>query len=174
MSGAEREGFGTVREHRTHIIYPDQEGPRGRNPISFTKIWGGGGNRDGFGMVSGRFGDIEPISFTPIWRAPAGETPYHLPQSWRKSLHSGPPKRRKSHVLSRIFATFGLKKHKTHITGPDLEGPPAQIPYCCIADLVGTSVGPECDDAACRSDPTFTRASPGLAVAEQLPQINEY
>ena len=23
----------------------------------------------------------------------------------------------------------------------------------------------ECDDAACRSDPTFTRASPGLAVA---------
>ena len=26
-------------------------------------------------------------------------------------------------------------------------------------------------DAACRSDPTFTRASPGLAVAEQLPQI---
>ena len=27
------------------------------------------------------------------------------------------------------------------------------------------------DDAACRSDPTFTRASPGLAVAEQLPQI---
>ena len=28
------------------------------------------------------------------------------------------------------------------------------------------------DDAACRSDPTFTRASPGLAVAEQLPQIS--
>ena len=26
-------------------------------------------------------------------------------------------------------------------------------------------------DAACRSDPTFTRASPGLAVVEQLPQI---
>ena len=26
------------------------------------------------------------------------------------------------------------------------------------------------DVAACRSDPTFTRASPGLAVAEQLPQ----
>ena len=126
MSGAEREGFGTVREHRTHIIYPDQEGPHGRNPISFTKIWGGGGNRDGFGMLSGRFGDIEPISFTPIRRDPAGETPYHLPRSWQKSLHSGPPKRRKSHVLSRIFATFGLKKHRTHIIYPDQGGPPAQ------------------------------------------------
>ena len=89
MSGAEREGFGTVREHRTHIIYPDQEGPHGRNPISFTKIWGGGGNRDGFGMLSGRFGDIEPISFTPIRRDPAGETPYHLPDLCTRAVSEG-------------------------------------------------------------------------------------
>ena len=54
---------------------------------------------------------------------------------------------------------------------PILEGPPAQISYCCIADLDGSEFGPERRDAACRSDPTFTRASPGLAVAEQLPQI---
>ena len=57
------------------------------------------------------------------------------------------------------------------ITGPDLEGPRGQISYCCIADLVDTSFGELGDVAACRSDPTFTRASPGLAVAEQLPQI---
>ena len=88
--------------------------------------------------------------------------PYNRARSWQKSLHSGPPKRRKSHVLSRIFATFGLKKHRTHIIGSDLEGPRGQIPYCCIADLAYRSVGRECDDAACRSDPTFTRASPGL------------
>ena len=57
------------------------------------------------------------------------------------------------------------------ITGPDLEGPRGQISYCCIADLDGCGIRRSGDDAACRSDPTFTRASPGLAVAEQLPQI---
>ena len=55
---------------------------------------------------------------------------------------------------------------------PILEGPRGQISYCCIADLGGSDIRPVRDDAACRSDPTFTRASPGLAVAEQLPQIN--
>ena len=127
--------------------------------------------RERNGKVSGRFGNIEPISFTPIRRDPAGETPYHLPRSWQKSLHSGPPKRRKSHVLSRIFATFGLKKHRTHIIYPDQGGPPAQnfISFTPISSAAEFSeLG---DDAACRSDPTFTRASPGLAVAEQLPQI---
>ena len=54
---------------------------------------------------------------------------------------------------------------------PILEGPPAQISYCCIADLGDSGIRRPGDDAACRSDPTFTRASPGLAVAEQLPQI---
>ena len=48
------------------------------------------------------------------------------------------------------------------ITGPILEGPPAQIPYCCIADLGDTRIGATGDDAASRSDPTFTRASQGL------------
>ena len=52
-----------------------------------------------------------------------------------------------------------------------MEGPRGQIPYCCIADLVESGTRRPGDDAACRSDPTFTRASPGLAVAEQLPQI---
>ena len=33
-----------------------------------------------------------------------------------------------------------------------------------MADLAYSEIRPECDDAACRSDPTFTRASPGLAV----------
>ena len=40
-----------------------------------------------------------------------------------------------------------------------------------MADLVGSDTRRSGRDAACRSDPTFTRASPGLAVAEQLPQI---
>ena len=97
--------------------------------------------------------NIEPISFTPIRRDPAGETPYHLPRSWQKSLHSGPPKRRKSHVLSRIFATFGLKKHRTHIIGSDLEGPRGQIPYCCIADLDGSTFGPSATTRP--ADPTL-------------------
>ena len=48
------------------------------------------------------------------------------------------------------------------ITGPILEGPPAQIPYLSYPALGDTDVGPVGDDAACRSDPTFTRASPGL------------
>ena len=48
---------------------------------------------------------------------------------------------------------------------PILEGPPAQISYCCIADLVDSRFARLGDVAACRSDPTFTRASPGLAVA---------
>ena len=54
---------------------------------------------------------------------------------------------------------------------PILEGPRGQISYCCIADLAYSGVRRPGRDAACRSDPTFTRASPGLAVAEQLPQI---
>ena len=54
---------------------------------------------------------------------------------------------------------------------PILEGPRGKISYCCIADLGGSGVRRLRDVAACRSDPTFTRASPGLAVAEQLPQI---
>ena len=60
------------------------------------------------------------------------------------------------------------------ITGPILEGSRGQISYLSYPDLATTSVGELGDDAACRSDPTFTRASPGLAVAEQLPQINHY
>ena len=54
---------------------------------------------------------------------------------------------------------------------PILEGPRAQNPYHQASDLLRSGVQPVRDDAACRSDPTFTRASPGLAVAEQLPQI---
>ena len=53
---------------------------------------------------------------------------------------------------------------------PILEGPRAQNPYHQASDLLRSGVRPVRDDAACRSDPTFTRASPGLAVAEQLPQ----
>ena len=60
------------------------------------------------------------------------------------------------------------------IEAPILEGPRGQISYCCIADLTDSGTRRECDDAACRSDPTFTRASPGLAVAEQLPQTSNY
>ena len=48
---------------------------------------------------------------------------------------------------------------------PILEGPRGQNPYHQASDLVEGEIRPECDDAACRSDPTFTRASPGLAVA---------
>ena len=57
------------------------------------------------------------------------------------------------------------------IAGPILEGPRGQNPYHQASDLVESGVRRPGDDAACRSDPTFTRASPGLAVAEQLPQI---
>ena len=60
------------------------------------------------------------------------------------------------------------------ITGPILEGSRGQIPYLSYPDLDGHEVGRRWRDAACRSDPTFTRASPGLAVAEQLPQINNH
>ena len=88
------------------------------------------------------------------------------------ALGSGPPKRRKSHARSCIFAIFGLKKHKIHTIGPDLEGPRGQTPYLSYPDLDLSEKRPVRDAAACRSDPTFTRASPGLAVAEQLPQIN--
>ena len=52
-----------------------------------------------------------------------------------------------------------------------LEGPHGQNPYCCIADLGDTVTRPRWREKTFRSDPTFTRASPGLAVAEQLPQI---
>ena len=55
--------------------------------------------------------------------------------------------------------------------GPILLGPRGQRGPREIADLVQARVGDAGDVAACRSDPTFTRASPGLAVAEQLPQI---
>ena len=48
---------------------------------------------------------------------------------------------------------------------PILEGPRGQISYCCIADLDRSEIRRPGRDAACRSDPTFTRASPGLAVA---------
>ena len=54
---------------------------------------------------------------------------------------------------------------------PILEGPRGQ--NCISFTPISTDArfGRLRDDAACRSDPTFTRASPGLAVAEQLPQI---
>ena len=48
---------------------------------------------------------------------------------------------------------------------PILEGPRGQNPYHQASDLDRSDVGRFGDDAACRSDPTFTRASPGLAVA---------
>ena len=51
------------------------------------------------------------------------------------------------------------------ITGPILEGSRGQIPYLSYPDLVEAGIRPRRRDAACRSDPTFTRASPGLAVA---------
>ena len=54
---------------------------------------------------------------------------------------------------------------------PILEGPRGHNPYHQATDLECTDVGRIGRDAACRSDPTFTRASPGLAVVEQLPQI---
>ena len=53
---------------------------------------------------------------------------------------------------------------------PILEGPRGDFPYLSYPDLGGSPVWGLRDVAACRSDPTFTRASPGLAVAEQLPQ----
>ena len=55
------------------------------------------------------------------------------------------------------------------IEAPILEGPPAQNPYCCIADLADTDFGPRGRENSFRSDPTFTRASPGLAVAQATP-----
>ena len=97
--------------------------------------------------------------------------PNNRARSWQKRLHSGPPKRRKSHVLSRIFATFGLKKHKTHITGPDLEGPRGQIPYCCIADLDGTSVGRSGRRRGLPFRPYLHARISRITVVEQLPQI---
>ena len=48
---------------------------------------------------------------------------------------------------------------------PILEGPPAQKGREKWPISTAARFGRECDDAACRSDPTFTRASPGLAVA---------
>ena len=48
------------------------------------------------------------------------------------------------------------------ILRPILEGPPAHNPYCSRTDLGDTPVGRLGDDAASRSDPTFTRASQGL------------
>ena len=51
------------------------------------------------------------------------------------------------------------------IAGPILEGPRGHNPYHQAQDLGDTDVGRFRDNAACRSDPTFTRASPGLAVA---------
>ena len=54
---------------------------------------------------------------------------------------------------------------------PILEGPPAQNPISFTPISKDAGLAADGDDAACRSDPTFTRASPGLAVAEQLPQI---
>ena len=51
------------------------------------------------------------------------------------------------------------------ITGPILEGPPAQIPYLSYPDLgeaAACRIWRRWRDADFRSDPTFTRASPGL------------
>ena len=48
------------------------------------------------------------------------------------------------------------------LAGAILEGPPAHNPYCWRTDLTDSGVGSLGDDAASRSDPTFTRASPGL------------
>ena len=48
------------------------------------------------------------------------------------------------------------------ITGPILEGSRGQIPYLSYPDLTDTGIRRRWRDAACRSDPTFTRASPGL------------
>ena len=48
------------------------------------------------------------------------------------------------------------------ITGPILEGSRGQISYLSYPDLVQADVGRVRRDAACRSDPAFTRASPGL------------
>ena len=94
------------------------------------------------------------------------------------------PKTRILNEFSYLFYWFGFQKLEfwtrvsisflwiksfvgvnSHTTGPILEGPRGQISYCCIADLGGSGVRRSGDDAACRSDPTFTRASPGLAVA---------
>ena len=48
-------------------------------------------------------------------------------------------------------------------------GPRGDIPYLSYPDLDGRGTRRPGDDAACRSDPTFTRASPGLAVAQATP-----
>ena len=49
------------------------------------------------------------------------------------------------------------------ITGPILEGPHGQKSIIIVnPDLVEAHVGRTGDDAASRSDPTFTRACPGL------------
>ena len=58
----------------------------------------------------------------------------------------------------------------SHITGPILEGSRGQDPLSFTPISATPDVARHGDDADCRSDPTFTRASPGLAVAEQLPQ----
>ena len=48
------------------------------------------------------------------------------------------------------------------LTGPILEGPRGQNSYFKPRILTNSDVGPVRDDAASRSDHTFTRASPGL------------
>ena len=48
------------------------------------------------------------------------------------------------------------------ITGPILEGSRGQISYLSFPDLDRCRILRVGRDAACRSDPTFTRASPGL------------
>ena len=77
-------------------------------------------------------------------------------------LASVPPRRlalkaRFAHVPPRSF--FGMNSLRT---GPLLEGSRGQKTYCCIADLTEAATWRPGRDAASRSDPTFTRASPGL------------
>ena len=58
---------------------------------------------------------------------------------------------------------FGSKSLRN---SANCRGSPAQNPYCCIADLADTescrNLADGGDDANSRSDPTFTRAHPGL------------
>ena len=57
------------------------------------------------------------------------------------------------------------------IAGPILEGPPAQNPYCCIANLELASRGPRRRRRGLPFQPYLHTRISRITVVEQLPQI---
>ena len=84
----------------------------------------------------------------------------------RNWQHSGPPKRRKSHVLLCMSLLFGVPKTWDPYNSAN-SGWPRRAKYAKrndgFGDAVTWRVSPTLSDVLdFRSDPTFTRASPGL------------